>query len=185
MASLPPAQPRRSNAIWWILGILVGGIVVLVALGLLAASLFIRHVNVSESGKKLEIETAAGTLRVKGNENHPTGLPIYPGAIPTDFKGTSVEFLTQNGSGGGLEAENYETGDDLEKVTAWYAQTLGPKFHREDDVKKSSSKHIEHVSDADVAFEYESDDGTRIVALKKKSPGVDITLFRAGKKEIQ
>ena len=130
MSSAPTPQPKRNNAIWWILGIVCGAIVLLIAGSLIFASIFIRHVSVDESGKKLVVDTPVGTLRVKGDDTHPTGLPVYPGATVDDSEGTKVEFSAQNGAAVGMAAEDYTTPDDLAKVAAWYAQKLGPKFIR-------------------------------------------------------
>jgi len=185
MSSAPTPQPRRNNAIWWVLGILGGAVVLLVAAGLIFAGYFIRHVSVRDSGKKVEIETPAGTLRVKNDEPNPTGLPVYPGASPVKSEGTTVEFSAQNGADVGVATEDYTTSDDLDKVAAWYAEKLGPKYLRQSDADGTLHAHGPHGTKADVAFESRSREGTRVVALTKQSPGVQITLVRAGKKEIQ
>jgi hypothetical protein len=38
---------------------------------------------------------------------------------------------------------------------------------------------------ADVVYVNDSGDGARVVALTARSPGVEISLVRAGKKEVQ
>jgi hypothetical protein len=184
-SSAPAPQPRRNNAVWWIFGIVAGGTVLLIVFGLMFAGLFIRHVNVNESGNKLEIETAAGTLRVKSDEGHPTGLPVYPGASAVKAEGTSVEFLSENGAGGGITTETYTTSDNLDAVADWYAQKLGPKFRREE--RGETPRHFNGPgrTQADIAFINDSGEGARIVALARKSHSVEITLVSAGKKEIQ
>jgi hypothetical protein len=178
-----PRPPRRNDAVLWILAIVGGGFVVLVLGGLLIASMFIRHVHVNQSGKQVEIETPAGSLRVNGDQVHPTGLPVYPGAQPDKSEGATVELSAISGAGLGLATEKYVTSDDLDEVSEWYQQQLGPSYKREEH---GSTTHRQHVSsDADVAYVYEKGDNTRLVALTKKPDGVEIELLRIGKKEVQ
>jgi len=185
MSSAPTPKPRPNNAIWWILGIIGGAIALLIAAGLIFAGYFIRHVSVNDSGKKVEIETPAGTLRVNNDETRPTGLPVYPGATPDKSEGTRVEFSAQNGADVGVSTEDYTTSDDLGKVAAWYAEKLGPKYLRESNTDGTLHARGPHGSKADVDFESKSSEAARIVALTKQSSGAQITLVRAGKKEIQ
>ena len=145
--------------------------------------MFIRRVHVNQTGKQVEIETPAGALRVNGDQVHATGLPVYPGAQPDKSEGSTVELSAISGAGLGLATEKYVTSDDLDQVSDWYQQQLGPSYKREDH---GSATHREHVSsDADVAYVYEKGDTTRLVALTKKPGGVDIQLLRIGKKEVQ
>jgi hypothetical protein len=181
----PPQQPppKRNDAVIWILAIVGGGFVVLVLAGLLLASLFIRSVHVSETGKQVEIDTPAGALRVNGDQTHPTGLPVYPGAKPRDSQGAAVELSAASGASLGIATEKYLAPGDLGEVSEWYKQKLGPSYRREEH---GSATHREHVSsDADVAYVYEKGDNVRIVALTKKSDGIEIELVRIGKKEVQ
>lgn len=182
---VPPQQPPRkgNNAVLWILVIVGGGFVILVVGGLLIAGMFIKHVRVNESGQRVEIETPAGSLRVNGDQIHATGLPVYPGAKPLKSQGSNVEFSADSGAGMGLATEKYTTPDDLDQVTEWYKQRLGPGYQREE---RSSGNHRDHVnSSADVAYVYEKGDNVRVVALTKKSDGIEIELVRVGKKEVQ
>jgi hypothetical protein len=184
-ASVPPQPPppKRNDALLWILAIVGGGFVVLVLGGLLLVSMFIRRVHVSQTGKQVEIETPAGALRVNGDQVHSTGLPVYPGAKQDKSEGSTIELSAISGAGLGLAAEKYITSDDLDQVSEWYQQQLGPSYKREEH---GSAMHREHVSsDADVAYVYEKGDTTRLVALTKKPDGVDIQLLRIGKKEVQ
>jgi hypothetical protein len=184
-APVPPQQPppRRNDALLWILAIVGGGFVVLVLGGLLVASLFIRKVHVSETGNQVEIETPAGALRVNSDQLHSTGLPVYPGAKEVKSEGAAVELSAASGAGLGIATEKYIASGDLDAVSQWYTQKLGSSYERSD---KGSSAHREHVSsDADVAYIYQKGDNTRIVALTRKSNGVEIELVRIGKKEVQ
>ncbi|MGA8144070.1 MAG: hypothetical protein WB987_09310 [Candidatus Acidiferrales bacterium] len=184
-APVPPQQPprKRNDAVLWILAIVGGGFVLLILGGLLVASLVIRRVHVSQTGKQVEIETPAGALRVNSDQLHATGLPVYPGAKQDKSQGSAVEFSAAGGAGMGIATEKYMATDDLDQVSEWYQQKLGPSYKREEH---GSAGHREHVSsEADVAYIYEKGDNTRIVALTKKSAGVEIELVRVGKKEVQ
>ena len=186
-APASPQQPprKRNDAVVWILAIVGGGFVVLVLGSLLLASVFIRHVHVSGAGKQVEIETPAGALRLNGDQLHATGLPVYPGAKRGESEGSGgVELSAPGGAGLGIAAEKYKTPADLDEVSSWYAQKLGPDYQRED--RGSGTRHREHVSsDADIAYTYEKGDNVRVVALTKKSDGVEIELVRIGTKEVQ
>jgi hypothetical protein len=181
-----PQPPRRSNnVVWVILAILGGGFAILILLGLVVAAIFIRHVRVDEAGKKVEIETPVGSLKVKAGDERSTGLPIYPGATPDKSDNAKIQVSLPQGQSVGVAAEKYLTQDDLEKVTAWYAHRLGSNFRREDH-ESAARRHVHtEVHDADVAFTSETSEGTRVVALKKTDADVEISLLRAGKREIQ
>jgi hypothetical protein len=182
-APQPPRKPN--NAVWWILGILGGGFAILILLGLVVAALFIRHVRVNEAGKKVEIETPVGSLKVKSGDERSTGLPVYPGAAPEKSDNANIQISLPQGQSVGVATEKYLTQDELGKVTAWYAQRLGSNFRREEHgYVAHSSVHME-VDDADVAFVSETSEGSRVVALKQKDAGVEISLVRAGKREVQ
>jgi hypothetical protein len=177
---------RRSNAIWWILGIVAAGIIFMVFCGLMVAGLFIRHLKIKNSGDKVAIETAVGSISVNGGTPHATGLEIYPGAVPSsDNKSASVN-LSANDTGIGIATEQYQTKDPIEFVQAWYKKRLGSDFHLE--TGKDSSMHSNgavKLNDDDVAFVDDRHNGVRVVALKKTSSGTEITLVRVGKKETQ
>jgi hypothetical protein len=185
--STAPVPPRRSNnAIWWILGIIGGSIIALVLLGLIVAGVFIRRINVTDSGSKVAIETPVGAIHVNKDETHATRLPVYPGATVTDNKTTSVDLTTGN-SGVGIATEEYQTGDALDKVQAWYRRRLGPEFTQENSRDESSTekKNRFRVNDSDVAFVDDHGEGARVVGLKKIFSGTTITLVRVGKREAQ
>jgi len=187
-APMPPPPPRPKNAVVWILGIIGAGFVAMVVLGFLFASVFIRHLNVDENGKKLEIETPAGAIRVHAEDKNSTGLPVYPGARAVTDETANVDLEPPTGPGIAIAAEKYTTSDDLGKVTEWYTQKLGPAYHREDHGTTVHVGHTKATSDADVAFVTDSADhgnGERVVALTRRSGGVDIELVRVGKKEVQ
>ena len=78
-AAIPP-QRRGNNAVWWILGIVAGGIVVMVLFGLALAGLFIRNLRVHNQGNNVEIQTPVGAIKVNKDAPRASGLPVYPGA---------------------------------------------------------------------------------------------------------
>lgn len=185
MSSAPTPQQKNNQVIWWIVGIIGGGIALLVVLGLVVAGVVMRHVNVKEKGDKVEIETPVGSIRVNSDDAHATGLPIYPGAIRVKSEGTSVELSSKDGQALGVGVEKYTTPDNLDKVSAWYVQKLGSAYRRE---KPGHGNHHVHGMDsdnADIVYVNDSGDGARVVALTAKPPGVEISLVRAGKKEVQ
>jgi hypothetical protein len=188
---LPPiytqAQPpRRNNAIWWILGIVAAGIIVMFLFGVTLAGLFIHHLKVRNSGDKVDIQTALGSLSVNKGGPHATGLEIDPGASPSsDDKGANVN-LSANDTGVGIATEQYETKDPIDFVQAWYKKHLGPDFRLEaNKAVPDHSNGLVKMNDSDVAFVDDHHNGVRVVALKKISEGTQITLVRIGKKETQ
>ena len=180
-----PPQPRN-NAVWWILGIIAAGIVVMFLFGVTLAGLFIHHLKVRNSGDKVDIQTGLGSLSVDKSGHHATGLEVYPGASPSsDNKGASVN-LSANDTGVGIATEQYQTKDPIDFVQAWYKKRLGPEFHLE-----TSHDNLDHpnnhamINDNDVAFVNDHHNGVRVVALKKTSEGTQITLVRIGTRETQ
>jgi len=182
----PTEAQRRSNAIWWILGIVAAGIIFMVFCGLMVAGLFIRHLKIKSSGDKVAIESPVGSISVNGDTPHATGLEIYPGAVPSsDNKRASVN-ISANDAGIGIATEQYQTRDPIDFVQAWYRKHLGPDFHLETggDGSMHSSGAVK-LNDDDVSFVDDRHNGVRVVALKKISSGTEITLVRVGKRETQ
>jgi hypothetical protein len=183
-AAIPP-QRRSNNAVWWILGIGAGGIVVMVMFGLALAGLFIRNLRVHNQGNNVDIETPVGAIKVNKDATRATGLPVYPGAKTSgESKNAQVELSNDDG-GVGIAVEHFTTPDSLNQVDAWYAHRLGSSFRRENNLSKHPIHGVTVDSDTDIAFVDDHGDGARAVALTKKGDGVDIVLFRAGKKEAQ
>ena len=184
--STAPVPPRRSNnAIWWILGIIGGGVVLLVLLGLAVAGMFIRRINVNDSGRKVAIETPVGAIHVNEDETHATGLPVYPGATSGGKDNNAKVELSAGDGGVGIAVEHFTTSHTLDEVDKWYAHRLGGSFRREENHDHHPIHGVTVDSDTDIAFVDDHGDGARIVALTKKDDGVDIVLFRAAKKEAQ
>lgn len=181
----PPVRQDRSTAVWWILGIVGGGIVVMVFLGLMLAGFVLRNSRLDKEGNHVDIQTPVGELKVNQDQNHASGLPIYPGATASgkDDRG-NVELLAGE-SRVGLAVETYSTPDSLEKVTAWYAQHLGASFRRENPHDKTKKHDVEIDNDSDVSFVDDHGNGARVVGLKKQESTVEISLLRVGKREPQ
>jgi hypothetical protein len=189
MSSAPTPQQKNNQVVWWILGIVGGGIALMVVLGLMVAGVVMHHVKVRENAGKVEIETPVGAIRVNSDDAHPTGLPVYPGATKVKSEGAAVELSAKDGGAVGIATEKYESSDNLEKVSAWYAQKLGPSYKREKHHEGSHEGFHNprgfNTNDADVVYVNDTGDGARVIALKNESSGVEIMLLRAGKKEIQ
>src|ERR1700721_581306 len=104
---------RRSNALWWILGIVAAGIIFMVFCSLMVTGLFIRHLKIKGAGDKVAFHPPVGAISVNGGTPHATGLEIYPGAVPSsDNKSTSIN-LNANDTGVGIATEQYETKDPI------------------------------------------------------------------------
>ena len=194
MATRPPQpafQPstvaqRRTNAIWWILGIVAAGIIVMFFCGLMVAGLFIHHLKIHSSGNKVAIETPVASISVDGDSPHATGLEIYPGAVPSSNNKSASINLSANDSGVGIATEEYQTKDPIDFVQAWYKKHLGADFHLETDGEKAArARGSVSLNDSDAAFVDDRHNGARVVALKKISSGTQITLVRVAKKETQ
>lgn len=154
--------------------------------GVTLAGLFIHHLKVQNSGDKVDIQTALGSLSVNKGGPHATGLEVYPGASPSpDNKGASVNF-SANDTNVGMATEQYQTKDPIDFVEAWYKKRLGPDFRLETNHGDAdhASGHVV-INDNDVAFVDDHHNGARVIALKKNSEGTEITLVRVGAKETQ
>ncbi len=187
MSASPVPPPQGSNnAVWWILGILGGGALVLVLAVLIFLPFFVRQMHVHQSADRVEIQTPVGAIKVDKNQTRATGLPVYPGATHEDNEGTNVEF-SANDETVGISVERYVSDASIDDVQGWYRKRLGPEFRLEagHDHPKWNSGDKYHIGDADVAFVDDSGDNARLVALTKNSGGTKIVLFRAGKKELQ
>ena|SRR5450432_3245187 len=181
----PPVRKDSTTAIWWILGILAGGIVVMVFLGLMFAGMVVRSSHIKDEGKNVDIQTPVGEIKVNQNPNHASGLPLYPGATPSTKDSHAKVELSSGEAGLGVAVENYATTDSLDKVTAWYVQRLGPTFKRENKNGDVQVHGITVTTDADVTFADDHGDSTKTVVLTKSEGTVNITLVRVGKREAQ
>jgi hypothetical protein len=181
------APPRReNNAVWWILGIVVGGIVLMIVFGLALAGMFLHRVHVRSDSKNVDLQTPVGEFKLNTDGSRHTGLPIYPGAELSDKKdGNANVELSLNDNAVGLAVETYTTDASLEDVQAWYQKALGPQFKREKP-KEDPGYHEANVdTKADFAFVDDKGNGARVVALTRQDDNVKISLVRVGKRETQ
>src|SRR5271154_406173 len=184
--AIPPQRQRRSNsAVWWILGIVAGGIVVMVLFGLALAGLFIRNLRVHNQGNNVEIQTPVGAIKVNKDVPRASGLPVYPGAKSADNDNNAKVELSNDEGALGIAVEHFTTSDDLDHVDKWYAHRLGSSFRREENLEQHPIHGVTVDADTDLAFVDDHGAGVRAAALTKKGGGVAIVLFRAGKKEAQ
>ena len=181
----PPSPASRNTAIWWILGILGGGVVILALCGLVFTAYIARQVHIKEAGKNVEISTPVGQIQVNQGGPHDTGLPIYPGASALESDGANIQITPAEGTGVGVAAAKYSTSDSLDKVAAWYSGHLGPDFTREAPGRGVYRTPGVNAGDTDVAFVSKNGDRVRVVGLKKKPGGVEIDLARVGQQEVQ
>jgi hypothetical protein len=181
------APPRRDNsAVWWILGIVGGGVLLMIVFGLALAGMFLHRVHFQSSEKNVDVQTPVGDLKVNTDGNRHTGLPLYPGATLSDGNnGNAHVELSFDDNGVGLAVETYKTDDSLADVSAWYQKQLGPSFRRETPKANGMPHHANVDSNADVAYVDDRGNGARVVALTKEDDGVKISLVRVGKRETQ
>jgi hypothetical protein len=184
-ASPAPIPPKR-NPLLWILGFLGVALLAVIVGGVVLASYIVRGTHVKGSGKDVSIRTPVGDFSVSQSSARSAGLPIYPGAKLTE-PGASVEFGLPENDRVGIRALKYHTDDPIESVDEWYRKQLGPDFHREISRGRNSSITIRGYSirSDDLVYVCDRADTARIVSLRDKKQGADITLLRVGKQEAQ
>jgi hypothetical protein len=187
----PTAAPgqtpgKKSNLLWWVLGLASLAVLVISVSGLLVANLFVKEIRLHKKTRQVEIQTPAGQITMGETQTRDVGLPIYPGATPIQSSG-GIEFTSMENERVGVTGVHLSTGDPLEKVDAWYRERLGPDFEREGPGAKRGSIHVRgaKVEDEDIAFVSDREDLVRVVALKRRGARVEIALVRIGKRETQ
>ncbi len=184
---MPPPQKSSSNVIWWVLGIIGACITLVIIAGLVVISVLVHKVRVNARDNKVEIETPVGSLKVNQDNEHTTGLPVYPGATLEKSQGVNFD-VEANGKSAGLAIEKYTSDDPREKVQDWYASKLGGEFKLQVG-NQGGNDQIQgvpiSVKTTDVSFVDDRGNGARVVALARHGDGTEITLVRAGKKEPQ
>jgi len=180
-----PTSAKKSNLLWWVLGLGAAAVVVLSLSGLLIANLFVREVRVRGREKQVEISTPAGQVTLGSIAESP-GLPVYPGAVKAE-SGGGVELTTPENEKVGVAGVKYYADDPLAKVDAWYREHLGPGFQREGPGTKHIAIHVQGVTvgSGDIAYVSDRDDVVRVVAIKQRGARVEIALVRIGKRETQ
>jgi len=187
MSTAPTQTPgKKSNLLWWVLGLGAAAIILFSVCGLLIANLFVKEVHVREGAPQVEIQTPAGQVTLGSVPAESLGLPVYPGATRAE-SGGGVELTTPQDEKVGVVGVKYSTADALEKVDTWYREHLGPEFQREGPGTKRIAIHAHGVTigSEDTAFISDRDDLVRVVGLKKRRGGVEIEMVRVGKRETQ
>jgi hypothetical protein len=193
----PPPAPRQNAAqsapaqnnaaMWWILGIVAGGIAILVIGALMVVAFVIHKVHNNQSADRVEIETPVGAIKVNSDQAHSTGLPVYPGAAPQKSEGANFE-ISSNDTRAGLAIEKYHSTDTRDDVKNWYAKHLGSSYRIEtpDTNRDNKIGGVQtNLSPGDFAFVDDHGSGARVIAIKAAGDGTDIVLIRVGKKEPQ
>jgi hypothetical protein len=187
--STPPVAPpgKKSNLIWWILGLFLAGVVILGLGGMMVATYIMKDVvQVRETAGQVEIQTPAGSIKVDKTAPPDPGLPVYPGASTAEI-GATVEITAPDDESVHITAARYRTPDPIEKVDEWYQEKLGPDFKREGPGVTNRKKEVLGITvkSSDTAYISEKDDTLRVVALERKGLYTEIALARIGKQETQ
>jgi hypothetical protein len=188
--STPPVSPppKKSNVLWWVLGLFLAGVVILGLGGLLIATYVLKDVvQVRETAGQVEVQTPAGSIKVDKTAPPDPGLPVYPGATTAE-SGATVEITAPDEEDSlHVTAARYRTTDPIEKVDEWYQEKLGSEFTREGPGVARRKRDILGISvkSSDTAYISEKDDTLRVVALERKGLYTEIALARIGKTETQ
>lgn len=181
-------QPRKkSNVLWWVLGVLLVAVLVFGLGGLMIAGFFLRDVvEVRQAAGELEIQAPGVSVKVDKSAPPDTGLPLYPGASVAETGGT-VEIGSPADEMVRVVAARYRTPDSIGTVDDWYQQKLGPEFRREGPGVMIRKKEVFGISvkSSDIAFISEANDLLRVVVLERKGLYTEIGLARIGKQETQ
>jgi len=185
---VPPSQPRKkSDVLWWILGVLLVAILVLGVGGLMIAGFFLKDVvEVRQAAGQVEIQAPGVSVKVDKGAPPDTGLPVYTGATVAETGGT-VEIGSPMDESVRVVAARYRTPDSIGTVDDWYQQKLGPEFRREGPGVMIRKKEIFGISikSSDIAFISETNDLLRVVVLERKGLYTEIGLAKIGKQETQ
>jgi hypothetical protein len=111
--AVPPAPPKKSNVLLWVL-IGVGGFFFLIVVLVLAGGLFIAH-KVRQTN--FEFKSADGTVQIGGNAKIPTWVPDYPGSSPRTA-------FTAQGREGRTGTFTFKTKDSVDHVAKYYRDQL-------------------------------------------------------------
>ena len=153
--SVPSPQPqKKSNVLWWILGILLVAVLVFGLGGMMIAGFFMRDiVEVRQAAGQVEIQAPGVSVKVDKSTPPDTGLPVYPGSTVAETGG-SAEIGSPADESVHIVAARYRTPDSLETVDDWYRQKLGPEFRREGAGVMIRKKEIFGISvkSSDIAF---------------------------------
>jgi hypothetical protein len=185
--ALSPQPQKKSNALWWVLGVLVVAVLVFSIGGMMIARFFLKDVvEVRQASGQVEIQAPGVSVKVDKSAPPDTGLPLYPGATVAETGGT-VEIGSPADETVRVVAARYRTQDSIDTVDDWYRQQLGPEFRREGPGEMIRKKEVFGISvkSSDIAFISESNDLLRVVVLERKGLHTEIGLAKIGKQETQ
>jgi len=146
-SGLPPA--KKSNAFLWIV-VGVGGFVVLVALVVLAAGLFLIHKareagldNVTIENAKhgqFKVNSPDGSVQIGGDAKIPTWVPDYPGSNPQNA-------FSARGKDGQSGTFTFKTRDSADHVARFYREQLEGAGYKVAAVVNTGSSQVMTAED--------------------------------------
>jgi len=178
-----PAKPVKEESqpslLWWALGLLVTGILVLGLGTVILWRVISPQVDVIRSTSGDEVK--APSAPAKANLGDDTGLPRYPGADVTE-PGTTVEIDSPAEDDIAVTVAKFSSSDAVDKVDAWYKDRLGEDFEREGAGRMERKRVIygTEVFADDVAFFRDREHVLEAVILRRKGAVTEIVLLRAG-----
>lgn len=178
-----PAPPPN-RAVWWVLGVTIALLLLVIGGGLYVASRVVRGITV-QGPNQMQIRTLAGNISIDKTSGNYTGLPVYPGAV-RHREGAQIQMDPLHRDGGfGLSAAKYFTSAPLQTVARWYRHQLNPGFQERQGNSMIEDMGVVHVSHADLAFISQQENRLRIVALGRVDGRTKIALVNMGKEQPQ
>jgi hypothetical protein len=182
-----PTQPRKSNLVWWVLGVVVAAVALLGLGGVLLALFFAREIEVVRTGPEaVEIRTPAGSIKAEKGGKPETGLPEYPGARVTELP-AMVEITGPDEEGFEVTTAKYRTPDPAAQVDEWYRSKLGQEFVREEPGRMTRKQRLfgAEIRSDDIAYVHEQDELIRFVVIRSRRTESEIVLARLGRQELK
>lgn len=180
----PPLQPNppatvRKSALGWVLGVIIGLLVLLIGTGAYFAYRIAKSAKISQN--RIEIQTPAGELNIQTAADVQVSLPVYPGAW-RDEQGARVLVLPREEEGVDIRSVSYRTDHPVEKVRDWYRQHLDSRFRLE---KGRAEVRVDHsrFGPADFSFVAKQGGRTQVVSLERVGTGTRIELVEIGKRQ--
>lgn len=176
------AEGKEGSLLWWALGLLLTGMLILGLGTVMVWRMVSPQVEVIRTTAATEGKAPAKA----GAEGEDTGLPRYPGAEISE-PGTTVEIESPSEDSIAVTTAKFTSKDELEKVDLWYKERLGADFEREGAGKMDRKRVIYgiEVSASDVAFLQDREHLLQAVVLRRKDQVTEIVLLRAGEPREQ
>lgn len=156
-APMAPPPPKKSGGALKVILIALGVIVILVVVGIIGISLFVKktvldNISVKEGpgGKgEISINTPGGQLKLSSKNEiseEKLGVPIYPGAKADEGAG-SISFTGTDEKGSGtFGGAAFTTTDSVDKVVEFYKSKLGSKVTVLDSTSEGKHSVILNVA---------------------------------------